>query len=202
MKTNKKTEDEPYLFPGDRLSHILEIINFKQGRGRQGRGRVTDFHSFLIKSQLEVFSDLKYTTVRSWFQESAPSMLKIDAIISALQDKYTFHNDISQIKTWWKVGGFYPFIDTSDEASRTILDLQQEAKESEEKLQFIVMSLVTEVTGDLFDSLSSEDRVRIKDKAIKMVTDFADPYMTECPAEYIKILIKNELDSLLEEKKL
>ena len=105
MDTNSQAEYEPYDSPGDRLSHILDQIGFKQGRGR-----VRDFQSYLTDSRPDFFSDLKYTTVRSWFQESAPPMLKIDAIISALKEKYSFHHNISQIKTWWKVGGFYPFV--------------------------------------------------------------------------------------------
>lgn len=196
MDTNSQAEYEPYNSPGDRLSHILDQIGFKQGRGR-----VRDFQSYLTDSRPDFFSDLKYTTVRSWFQESAPPMLKIDAIISALQESYSFNHNIPQIKTWWKVGGYYPFIDAGGEASPTIHDLQKKNEANREKAQFIVMSLVTEVAGDSFSHLTGEELVQLKDSAVRMNDDFADPFKTDCPSEYLKIAIQNELESIISNKK-
>jgi len=69
-------------------------------------------------------------------------MRKIDAAIQALQLEYKFRNDISQIKTWWKVGGFYPFVNKSGDTTPSITDLQQEVKDNEEKLQFVISHLL------------------------------------------------------------
>lgn len=196
MNTKRNTDTEAFESPGDRLNHILDQIGFKQGRGR-----VADFQIYLTETSPDLFSDLKYTTVRSWFQDHAPPMRKIDAIIQALQKEYPFHHDISQVKTWWKVGGFYPFISNTGEPTPTITDLQRDVKENEDKLQFVVMSLVTEETGEAFKSLSSHELVRLKDKAVKFAQEFADPFKTECPSDYLRMAIKDELSTILDSKK-
>lgn len=196
MNTKRNTEHVAFDLAGDRLNHILDQIGFKQGRGR-----VVEFQSYLIDKAPNVFSDLKYTTVRSWFQEHSPPMRKIDAAMQALQHDYTFHHDISQIKTWWKVGGFYPFVNESSDPVPSINVLQQEATDNNEKLQFVVMSLVTEETGDLFNTLSSKDLIMLKDKVIHFAQDFSDPFKTDCPAEYLRMVIKAELSSLLSKQK-
>ncbi len=195
MKKNNFVKYQPYATPGERLNYILDHIGFKKGRGR-----VKSFQLYLQEQQPENFSQIKYSTVRSWFQNSSPQMSKIDAIISLLQTSYTFHHDISQIKTWWKISGFNPFVDTLGNTSPTLFHLQQKTKDNEEKLQFIVMSLVTEITGKYFNSLTSTELVEIKDKAVKMAKDFTNPFKTECPPEYIKLLIKNELLVSLKKK--
>lgn len=196
MNTNRDTNTEAFELPGERLNHILDQIGFKQGRGR-----VADFQNFLTEQSPDQFPELKYTTVRSWFQEHAPPMRKIDAVMQALQQVYRFHHDISQIKTWWKVGGFYPFVGGSGEPTPSITELQQDAKDNEEKLQFVIMSLVTEETGDLFKSLSSQDLVIIKDRVVRFAQEFADPFKTECPSEYLRMAIRDELSVILDSKK-
>ena len=200
MESNSQIEyeadPESFSETGQRLNHILDQIGFKERRGR-----VSYFQKYLSEHKPETFSDLNYSTVRSWFKDSSPSMLKIDVIISALQESYSFNHNIPQIKTWWKVGGYYPFIDAAGDVSPTILDLQKTIKENKEKKQFIVMSLVTEITGDAFNSLTSEDLVQIKDSAIKMIDDYADPFKIDCPSEYIKIAIQNEFESILNKNK-
>lgn len=178
-------------YPGERLAHILDQIGFKHGRGR-----IDDLHKFLVEKRPDVYADLKYTTVRSWFHNSAPPMKKIDIIIEALQNDYVIQYNISQIKTWWKVGGYYPFataIDSekiSDNSSNRGGSVQPI---SEQKLQFIVMSLVTEETGDEFNELTGEQLVQIKEKAIQLAKDFADPFMIECPSEYMRMAIRDAM---------
>ncbi|WP_020406832.1 hypothetical protein [Hahella ganghwensis] len=187
---------EAFGTPGERLNHILDQIGFKQGRGR-----VTEFHSFLSETSPEAFSDLKYTTVRSWFGDHAPPMRKINAAIQSLQTEFKFNHNISQIKTWWKVGGFYPFSVEHDESTPSVSELQQSSKENEEKLIFIVMSLITEETGTHFHSLPGSELVKIKDKAIEFAKDFSDPFKTNCPERYIRMAIKEELSSILNKSK-
>lgn len=197
MNTERNSEPEEFSSRGERLSHILDKIGFKEGRGR-----VADFRTFLVSKKPDVFEDLKYTTVRAWFQDSAPPMVKVDVIIDALVENYQFHHglDLSLIKTWWKAGGYYPFVDSEGDKIPSIPELQQEAKNNEDRLQFIVMSLVTDVTGDSFNTLSSDELVRLKDSAIQFARDFADPFKTECPTRFLRMIIQDELTKLSNKK--
>lgn len=185
-------ENNLFVSSGERLAHILDQICFKHGRGR-----INDFHAYLIGKLPEVFGDLKYTTVRSWFHESAPPMKKVDAIIGTLQEDYPFLYDISQIKTWWKVGGYYPFSDGYKLGSSDSISDRKSHQINEQKLQFIVMSLVMEETGSSFNELTGEQLVQIKDKAVKLAKDFVDPFQTECPDEYMRMAIRDEIGSII-----
>ena len=192
MKTESSpNNDELFETTGNRLSHILNQIGFKHGRGR-----IQDLQSYLIDIKPEIFSDLKYTTVRSWFHDSAPPMKKVDVIIEALQNDYLFQNDISQIKTWWKVGGYYPF---SHDSKPTALEPSNSI--NEQKLQFIVMSIVTEETGKEFNELSGDELTQIKEKALQLVKDFIDPFVTVCPNEYMRMAVRDEMSQIKKYKK-
>jgi len=100
-----------YETKGERLSHILDMIGFKQGHGR-----ITELHNHLLNKRLESLSELKYMTVKSWFGDSCPPMKKIKQIINALDEDYAFNKGINldQVMGWWKVGGYYPFSEVSD----------------------------------------------------------------------------------------
>lgn len=195
MNTAKEecTKNEFYT-TGERLNHILDKIGFKHGRGR-----VTEFHSYLKEYEVEVFNDLKYTTVRSWFQDHTPKMKKIDVIFIALQKNYEFNHDISQIKTWWKLGGYYPFEEKLDfeELGEKIFS----ENELDKKLQFKVITLVTEESGNAFSDLSYEDLMKLKDKALQFAQDYRNPFKADCPEEYLRLLIQEELRSLIDVKK-
>ena len=195
MNTKIDNSIEVLESPGDRLNHLLDQIGF-----RQGRGRVTDLQSYLAEKSPDLFSDLKYTTVRSWFQEHAPPMVKVDAIIQALQKEYTFHHDISQIKAWWKIGGFYPFTDQSAGPKPDIDELKRDFEKHEEKLQYIIMALVAEETGECFHSLSIEDLLRLKEKAVLLAREYADPFKMECPSKYLRLVIKDEFRIMQHDK--
>lgn len=101
---SKEEAKDRFSITGARLNHILDNIGFKQGRGR-----VKELQIYLQEHAPEIFGELKYTTVRSWFQNHLPHMRKIDFIIETLQKNYEFNNDVEPIKSWWKVGGYYPF---------------------------------------------------------------------------------------------
>jgi hypothetical protein len=192
MKTTTHKKSELYDSPGDRLAHILDHIGFKQGRGR-----VIEFQNYLTSTSPNYFKDLKYTTVRAWFQNHAPTMRKIDAIIETLQINYRFEHDISHIKTWWKAGGFYPFCEDEPVHQPSILELLDKAATVKEKLPFIIMSIVTEETGELFKSLSGSDLVKISDKMSSFAENFVDPLNMECLDEYLRAVAKYELDKVL-----
>jgi hypothetical protein len=193
MSTNKQTQTDTHDYPGDRLSTLLDRIGFKQGRGR-----ILDFQNYLRYTSPKDFKDLKYTTVRAWFQGHAPPMRKIDAVVAALQVEFQFHHDISHIKTWWKVGGPSPFDNEPTAELASIQQLQQKIGVIKEKLSFIIMSIVTEETGEHFKSLSGSDLVRISDKATNFAEDFLNPFMIECPDEYLRLVVRDELAKILD----
>lgn len=185
MNTNRNTELEAFELPGDRLNYILDQIGFKQGRGR-----VADFQNYLAEKSPSVFTDLKYTTVRSWFQEHSPPMRKIDAIIKTLQIDYTFHLDISQIKTWWKIGGSFPFTKKHEVVDTEITN------DDQEKLEFLVMSLLIEEAGGNSKSFDTNSLIAIKNYILKFAKDFADPQKTTCPEDILRRVIRSKLSDL------
>jgi hypothetical protein len=192
MSANKQTQTHSYDLPGDRLSTILDQIGFKQGRGR-----VLDFQNYLRDTSPKDFKDLKYTTVRAWFQNHAPPMRKIDAVIDALQVEFQFNHDISHIKTWWKVGGPCPFDSETIAERASIHQLEQKIGLYKEKLAFIIMSIVTEEAGEHFKSLSGSDLTRISDKVKAFTEDFINPSIIECPDEYLRLVARHELENIL-----
>lgn len=180
-----------YHISGDRLAHILDQVGFKEGRGR-----VADFHHYLINQENEAFSDLKYTTVRSWFKDHTPPMQKISAIVDSLHEQYQFHHNLSQIKTWWKVGGFYPFVNIDGDRTPTLTQIQDRNAEYEDKLQYIIMALMTEEAGNSFENLSADDLRSIKMKTLNFAKDFSDPFKTECSPEYLRMIIRDNLSRM------
>lgn len=188
----KTSRDSLFEAAGGRLTHILDRLGFKSGRGR-----VTEFHSFLTASSPEDFSDLSYSTVKSWFQDSSPPMKKMDAVFRALQRDYPITCDLSLVKTWWKLGGIYPFSDSSGERMLALEELKQEARENEQKLQFLIMSLITEEAGGNFNGFSGKELVEVRDAVTKFAHDFSDPLKTSCPVEYLRKFVQYELSNLV-----
>jgi len=190
MNTNTVANEELYKTTGDRLNHLLDQIGFKSGRGRMAA-----LQAFLIDKAPETFSDIKYTTVRSWFSDHAPPMKKINAIMEALENDYVFNHDIDQIKTWWKLGAYYPFVGEDGQAQRTVKELEKVRSDEEERLQFLVMSLVKEEAGDNFSEIPGSELLEIKEKALDFARDFSDPFKVECPQEYLRMAIRDEFRS-------
>jgi hypothetical protein len=186
MNTDIHTEDDEFCAPGGRLGHLLDRIGFKAGHGR-----INEFRAYLVAASPDVFSDLKYSTVRGWFQDSSPPMRKIDAIVAALQLQYKFPVGVpsSHIKTWWKVGGAYPFA-----KNHSRLVMEQSAGDIDDKLQFLIMALVAEESGDTFDSMSAESLVAIKDRVLQFAKGYADPFKLECPLEFLRMIVTCEVD--------
>jgi hypothetical protein len=191
MKSAGKRTTNIYRTPGDRLSHILDKIGFKQGRGR-----VSDFQNYLTTTSPKYFKHLKYTTVRAWFQDHAPPMRKIDTIVETLQVNYKFLHDVSHIKTWWKAGGYYPFIDDTPDNHPSIVEIINKADAAKEKHPYMIMAIVTEEAGELFKSLTGGELIRISDKAACFADNYVDPLNIDCPEEYLRIIIKHELEKI------
>jgi DNA-binding NarL/FixJ family response regulator len=98
------TGTDDFVTPGDRLNRMLDIIGFKQGRGR-----VIELQKTLSENCPSIFGNLKYSTVRSWFQEHTPPMRKLERVVEVLRGQYTMIPDTTLVSIWWKVGGLYPF---------------------------------------------------------------------------------------------
>jgi hypothetical protein len=183
---NLHDESLDFAAAGCRLSHILDKIGF-----REGRGRVTELHEHITSRCADPLTDLKYTTVRSWFNDHTPSMKKIEMIIDSLSEDYPIEHDLSQIKAWWKVGGYYPFVNIKQ--SDELPYFKQAHNDYMEKLQYIIMSLVTEEAGDFFETLSADDLRVIQRNTMQFADDFSNPHKIECAAKYLRMIIREEI---------
>jgi hypothetical protein len=69
--SDEPTNDKINIFNtlGRRLNHILDNVGSKKGHGR-----LSEFHAFL---QINLDKELKYSTVRAWFDKSSPPMKKL-----------------------------------------------------------------------------------------------------------------------------
>lgn len=169
---------------GERLSHLLDLIGFKVGRGR-----IPEFQTYLNNKQIPELSSLKYSTVRSWFSNHAPPMKKVNKIIDALNEDFDFYCDLQQIKVWWKLGGISPFPVTVNTNSTNF----NSSEDKRYKLNFLITSMVKDESGESFDTISSNSLIAVKEKAIKLALEFADQYKKEVPHDYLRIFIADEL---------
>lgn len=172
--------------PGDRLNQILDDIGFPDGHGRIKR-----FMSYIHKEDVGdgILKDIPYSTIRSWFSKQTPTMKKMGLIFDTLEMEYIFKHDTERLKMWWKLGGEYPFQDDINKniSSNSQLDILQ--KRREKKLTLDVMSLVT--SGDLpgFDSVESDDVMKVVEKVVQFGRNFSNPAKIECPKEYMKLML-------------
>lgn len=171
--------------PGQRFDLLLDKIGFKSGRGRVGA-----FQEFLAENDPETFKDLNYTTARSWFFGHAPPMRKIDIIVDLLSRAYEIPADLTDLKTWWKVGGNIPFteIDQSLSLSESLIDLQ--------KLEFTITNMIGYAAGEAMGELSGDELNSVKESTLEFVRLFADPNVIECPHKFLDLIIKQQLVQL------
>jgi hypothetical protein len=162
---------------GERLNHILDLIGFKVGRGR-----IPEFQEYLM-NKVPGMETLKYSTVRSWFNNHAPPMKKVNIIVDVLHDDYDFSVNVYQIKVWWKLGGLSPFNDSDISESTS------------DKFQFLVTSMVTEESGKDFNLMSSDKLVDVKNKAIDFAEEFADPNKKAVPLDSLRTFIVGALSA-------
>ena len=174
---------ELYLEAGNRLEHILETIGFDMGRGHIRR-----FYELLRLSNSPELRDLKFRTVRAWFQQNAPAMRKIDIVIDLLHKKYNFHYDQSLVKTWWKLGGYYPF---SEHEGISAGPNGQISDALLKKIDFIVMASITQFLDVNSSDLSVDDLIYVRDQITGFACDFSSQDIVECPSEYLTIMIRH-----------
>lgn len=175
MPVTEQTLD--FSIPGQRLTHLLDCVGFLQGRGR------TKFlHELLIANTKYDFSQLKYSTVRSWFHQHAPTMRKVNAVIDILNEHYVFNEDAEQIAVWWKVGGYNPYFSSVQNIPS-------------EELDFMITALIAEEAKALNVAIKVSELLLVKEKVIKICQDFGNPNSKECPDQYKKLLIRGILYS-------
>ena len=130
---------------GERLDHILEIVNFASGRGR-----VNKLYELLKESSPDVFGDIKYSTVKSWFQGKTPPIKKLQEALHCLTKEHPIPApaDFNLVMNWWKMGGPYPFdVNPDNEDSsisgKTIMEIGE--------LYVEVIQQATKLGLDIFD---------------------------------------------------
>lgn len=171
---------------GKRLNHLLDLIGF-----HPGHGRVKALYDYLcLDAEGAGLDNVKYNTVRAWFEKHAPRMRKIDYIIDRLNADYIFRCDIEQLKIWWKVGGVDPFQSTKR------IDNSLYAQSDEQRMDFIVMAKIADVLGKELESTKTSDLVMIRDYTDEFVRDFSDPSSTDVPVEYIEAIVKYKLSAI------
>lgn len=89
-----------------RLNMMLDHAGF-----RSGRGRVAEFHSYLVDTVPDM-ADLPYGTARSWLSGHTPPVHKMGTIVKSLQTKISNCPQADSLVRWWKMGGTNPFTGT------------------------------------------------------------------------------------------
>lgn len=130
----EKVEEKVFETDGQRLTHILDKVGF-----RQGHGRMKELVSYLDIS----FPGIKYTTVRSWFHDHSPPLAKIETILRALDKDYPLNGEIKLVATWWKAGGHYPFEEAeSKPSSRATGEMSSQPQRYEESVDSLFVGQV------------------------------------------------------------
>tara|TARA_R110001592_G_scaffold316364_1_gene592779 strand:- start:18950 stop:19495 length:546 start_codon:yes stop_codon:yes gene_type:complete len=179
MLVKPENNENKWERPGERLVKILDEIGFPEGYGR-----MIKLQEVLILKNKAAFSSLSYSAVKSWFSDRAPTMSRIDDVFDALAEDYPFPNDQRLIKSWWKVGGFYPFKDELDENG---------IKDISTKLEIKLSVIISNLMGESFADVSTEDLKTIKNKALGILEKFADPVEKEPDDDTLAVIVRGIL---------
>jgi hypothetical protein len=188
MVAMEQEEVQSFDSPGSRLSHLLDRIGFKEQRGK-----MQDFYQYLRDKDPENFGDLSYSTVRGWFSLYSPSIKKIAFIVDALKQNYRIPCDEKHLKTWWKLGGIYPFYLPEAESAEELESLEPESKEAQNKLLYQIMRLISEEDGSHQHSLTREEILSVLEATTDFARDFADPKQTLAPQNYLRAIIRDQI---------
>lgn len=189
MVTMQQDEFEGFDSPGSRLSHLLDRIGFKEQRGK-----MQDFYRYLQDRDPKNFGDLSYSTVRGWFSIYSPSIKKIAFIVDALKQTYPIPCDEKHLKTWWKLGGIYPFYLSEGEGAPNQEDHELDVEETRNKLRYQIMRLISEEDGSLSQNLTQEEILSVLGATADFARDFADPEQTSPPHQYLRAIIKDQIN--------
>lgn len=188
MVAMEQEEVQSFDSPGSRLSHLLDWIGFKEQRGK-----MQDFYQYLRDKDPENFGDLSYSTVRGWFSLYSPSIKKIAFIVDALKQNYQIPCDEKHLKTWWKLGGIYPFYLPEAESTEELETLEPESKEAQNKLLYQIMRLISEEDDSHQHSLTREEILSVLEATTDFARDFADPKQTLAPQHYLRAIIRDQI---------
>ncbi|MFK5893940.1 MAG: hypothetical protein QM504_12030 [Pseudomonadota bacterium] len=183
-----------YKTKGQRLSHILDVAGFKHGHGR-----MSEFQVYLASKRSEVFHNLKYTTVKAWFSDSSPPMDKISLIIDTLSKDYKFDNDLNfeQVKSWWKVGGYYPFTKEKNTNQKRVsnneIDLMQAIKRVDSVYVGQVHLLIYQIASELDINLTHDIERNVLGSVFTKVVTYCQENTLEIDSPELKELIKSIL---------
>lgn len=191
----QKDEVQSFDSPGSRLSHLLDRIGFKEQRGK-----MQDFYQYLRHEDPENFGDLSYSTVRGWFSLYSPSIKKIAFILDALKLNYRIPCDEKHLKTWWKLGGIYPFYLPEEEGDEEQGNQKFEDEETQSKLRYQIMRLISEEDGSFPNSLTQAEILSVLGATTGFVRDFADPKQTSAPQHYLRAIIRDQIAILADTK--
>lgn len=180
MLVKSQNNEKSWAKPGDRFIQILDSIGFPKGYGRMVRLQET-----LLKYSPETFASLSYSTVKTWFSDRAPSMSRIDDVFEALSNEYTFPNDTRPLKSWWKVGGVFPFDNEGHASPRAI----------SAKLEITLSVLISREMGEEFNEASVEEIQGIKNEFLRILANFADPSQVEPDEKTLAIILRGILKS-------
>lgn len=182
VEPNNSPIEQEFPLPGDRLNHLLDVIHFPSGRGR-----VKEFHQYLIDESANYFEDLNYSTVRYWFKHVCPPMRKIDEVIKALQVHHTI-NHISIVKSWWKIGGVYPFSikENSVQKSKEMPDVQ--------KLKYVIIGMLTSDCQGAVETLTPEQLAKLKESLFTFAVSFENPECKDIPLKYLHVFMRGLLN--------
>lgn len=175
---NQNTGTERLKSPADRLSYILDKIEFKKGHGR-----VAELVRYLKETDELNFSNLNYQTVHSWLNRNSPAMKKMIIIMECLGRGYQLGCDERRLSQWWKIGGEDPF---NAGSLNKIEELDEERRQRQSALNFQIMAVLTAEPDSLFADLNGEQLSELVDKGVQFARDFEDPFKNSINNDQIK----------------
>ncbi|EIF42836.1 hypothetical protein DOK_11666 [gamma proteobacterium BDW918] len=150
----------------------------------EGHGRMIKLLEYLSQNNPAAFEGLSYSTVKGWFNDRAPGMTKIDDVFEALSHEYSIAGDQRLIKSWWKLGGFYPFTEDRVESGLSA------------KLQIQLGNIIAEALGSELHSASPDTIEGIQSEVVRIVTAFTDPDTTEPDLKTLSTIVQGVLATL------
>ncbi len=172
---NQDAAKDRLTSPADRLSYILNKIEF-----RQGHGRVAELVRYLKDTNEKDFENLNYQTVHSWFKSNSPAMKKMIIVMETLGIHYQLGCDERRLSQWWKIGGDDPY----DSGALSQLDEQRRQRQS--ALNYLIMSVITSDPEGQFAELNGEQLSELVDRGVQFAKDYEDPFKNVISNDAIK----------------
>lgn len=172
---NQDADKDRLTSPADRLSYILDKIEF-----RQGHGRVAELVRYLKDTNEKDFENLNYQTVHSWFKSNSPAMKKMIIVMETLGLHYQLGCDERRLSQWWKIGGDDPY----DNGALSKLDEQRRQRQS--ALNYLIMSVITSDPEGQFAELNGEQLSELVDRGVQFAKDYEDPFKNAINSDAIK----------------